>query len=416
MITRCINLDWLECYCLEDPIGYPHDADFFRRAGFRVIEREYGTPVYQEMFTVCGVDDQPLIEIRRNPKSAIGRQGNGVLDVNACHVRLTNRTCYFAQPATIMQLFLERYGLHFQRISRIDVCLDFTQFDYGDNPADVMARYFKHKYTKINQANISAHGADLWDGRIWNSVSWGNQKSMVGTKFYNKTMELREKSDKPYIRQAWRAAGLVDDEFTLTKATTDDAGHTIMVPMNVWRVEFSVKSGTRKWFVMENNNTRKVTKQSVRHTLDMWATREQLLTMFASLQDHYFHFKIYEAAKRKDRCKDKLLFNWHDVAQFYHIENVATREQADPSDARLYRLLQNYTETCIDSNVHRACNVVLAKLEETMRREALNRPWSNQELELIRLLVAKRWSDKTNDAAQDKHEIEQSQLQFHDHF
>ena len=159
-----------------------------------------------------------------------------------------------------------------------------------------------------------------------------------------------------------------------------------------------------------------MTKQSIRHTLDMWATREQQLTMFASLQDHYFHFKHYEAAKRKDRCRDKLLFNWNDVPQFYHIENVATREQADPNDARLYRLLQQYTETCIDSQVHRACNVVLAKLEESMRRASLNRPWTNQELELISLLVAKRWSDKTSDVAQDKRDIEASLLQFHDHF
>ena len=416
MKQRCVNLDWLECYCLEDAIGYPHDADFFRRAGFRVIERDYGTPVYHEMFTVCGLDDQPLIEIRRRPKSAIGQQVNGVLDPNACHVRLTNRTCYFSQPARIMQLFLERYGLHFQRISRVDVCLDFTTFDYGDKPVDVMARYFKHKYTKINQANISAHEADLWDGRVWNSVSWGNPKSMVGTKFYNKTMELREKSDKPYIRQAWRAAGLVDDEFMLTKATTNDAGQAVQMPVDVWRVEFSVKSGTRKWFVMENNNTRKVSKQSVRHTLEMWSTREQMLTMFASLQEHYFHFKHYEPAKRKDRCEDKLLFNWEDVPQFYHIENVATREQADPNDARLYCLLERYTETCIDSEVHRACNVVLAKLEESMRRASLNRPWNTQELELIRLLVAKRWADKTNDVAVDQQAIMQNQLKFHDHF
>ena len=28
MKQRCINIDWLECYCLEDYIGYPHDAEF----------------------------------------------------------------------------------------------------------------------------------------------------------------------------------------------------------------------------------------------------------------------------------------------------------------------------------------------------------------------------------------------------
>lgn len=416
MITRCVNLDWLECYCLEDYIGYPHDANYFRRAGFRVIERDYGTPVYHEMFTVCGLDDQPMIEIRRAPKSAVGRQVNGVLDPMACHVRLTNRTCYFQTPATIMQLFLERYGLHFQRISRVDVALDFTKFDYGDDPADVMSRYFRHKYTKINQTNISAHGTDMWDGRLWNSVSWGNPKSMIGTKFYNKTMELRQKSDKPYIRQAWRAAQLVDDEFTLTKATTNDAGQIVQVPVDVWRVEFSVKSGTRKWFRMERADTRKKTYQSVENTLAMWSSREQLLTMFASLQQHYFHFKHYEAAKRKDRCQDKLLFNWKDQPAFYHLESVATTEQADRADNRLYRLLQEYSETCVDSNVYRACSTVLQAIEQTMRRASLARPWSNQELELIRMLMAKRYADKSATLDQDRERV-QSQLQLYDdHF
>lgn len=398
MIPRCINLDWLECYCLEDYIGYPHDAAYFQRQGFHVEPREYGTPVYHEMFVVYGRDDQPLIEVRRAPKSAQGRQINGVLDPMACHVRLTNRTCYFSSPAAVMQLFLERYGLHFQRISRVDVALDFVKFDYGDDPADVMARYFKHKYTKINQANISAHGADLWDGRVWNSVSWGNPKSMIGTKFYCKTMELRQKHDKPYIRQAWRAAGLVDDEFTLTKD-----GERV----EVWRVEFAVKSSTRKWFRIERADTRKKQYQSIEHTLAMWSTKPQLLTMFASLQQHYFHFKHYEPAKRKDRCKDKLLFNWQDQPEFYKLQNVATADNPEAADHRLYTLLKKYQETAVGAEIYKACDVILERLEEAMRRASLVHPWPDAELQLIRMLLAKRYQDKSQPIEHDRAMIEQ---------
>ena len=152
-ISRCVNLDWLELYCLEDDIGYPHDANFFRRDGFHVEEREYGTPMYNEMFTLYDHFDEPLIEIRRDPKSAETRQINGLFDPRSCHVRLSNRTCYFANPVQLLQQFIEQYGLHYQRISRVDICYDFTTFDYGDNPADFMRRYMKNRYTKINQAN-----------------------------------------------------------------------------------------------------------------------------------------------------------------------------------------------------------------------------------------------------------------------
>ena len=106
------------------------------------------------------------------------------------------------------------------------------------------------RYSKINQANISAHGLDQWDGREWNSISWGAKKSMVTTRFYNKTMELKQVHDKPYIRQAWYLCGLVDDWNTLEKKRRDG---TTYKPQ-IWRVEFAIKSSTKKWFVVEDYN------------------------------------------------------------------------------------------------------------------------------------------------------------------
>lgn len=399
MIQRCVNIDWLECYCLEDSLGYPHDADYFRRQGFQVREREYGTPVYHEMFTLLGNDDQPLIEVRRNPKSAKGRQINGVLDPNACHIRLCNRTCYFMQPVAIMQRFIEQYGLHFQRISRIDICLDFTKFDYGDDPADFIARYFRHKYSKINQANISAHGRDLWDGRIWNSVSWGNPKSMIGTKFYNKTMELREKSDKPYIRQAWRAAGLVDDEVNLTKKTIDKEGNTVTTKPDVWRVEFSIKSSTRKWFIIEDYSGKKRQIRSIHHTLDMYQTKDSLLDMFFSLTEHYFHFKKFKASIRKDRCEDKLLFRTNEKSIHYKLENIATAEKPDNRLKHLRLLVENYRESHVTPDIYKACNIILAKIEEELHTTSWAHPWPMDELTALRLVIARRLENHDTNAS-----------------
>ena len=390
MIKRCVNIDWLECYCLEDSFNYPHNADYFRRQGFIVREREYGTPVYHEMFTLLGQDGQPLIEVRRAPKSAKGRQINGVLDPNACHIRLTNRTCYFMTPVAIMQQFIEQYGLHFQRISRIDICLDFTQFDYGDDPADFIARYFKGRYSKINQANISAHGRDLWDGRIWNSVSWGNPKSMIGTKFYNKTMELREVSDKPYIRQAWRAAGLIDDELYLTKKIIDSEGKETIIKPDVWRVEFSIKSSTRKWFIIEDFSGKKRQIRSIRHTLDMYKSKDALLSMFFSLAEHYFHFKKFKAATRKDRCEDKLLFKTQERNIHYKLENIATTEKPDNRLRHLLQMVEDYRESHVDSNIYKACNTILAKIEEELHTTSWVHPWPMDELTALRLVIAAR--------------------------
>lgn len=383
---RCINIDWLEVYCLEDYIGYPHNADYFRKVGFNVDERAYGTPVYHEMFYVLGNDEQPLLEVRRAPKSAIGRQINGVLDPMACHIRLSNRTCYFNEPVQLLQNFLERYGFHFQRISRLDICLDFIKFDYGDDPADFIDRYMRGVYLKINQANISAHGKDRWDVRIWNSISWGNLKSMIGTKFYCKTLELKQAHDKPYIRQAWRAAGLVDDEFTLV---AHDAKGTAYYP-DIWRVEFSIRSSTRRWFIIEDESGKKTKKRSIRHTLDMYKNRQQLLDMFLSLADHYFHFKIYQEGVRKDRCPDKKLFKTKDRAIFYKLENIATKAEPSRALATLKARLERYASCSVNRDVSAACYTLIEDIEFKQRTASMPMPWNADELTALRLLIAKR--------------------------
>ena len=372
-MVRCVNIDWLEVYCLEDAIGFPHDAEFFRRAGFHVVEREYGTPIYYEMFTIYGRDDQPLLEIRRSPKSAVGRQVRGVLDPSACHVRLSNRTCYFMEPAKLLQDFLERFGLHYQRISRIDICYDFTQFDYGDQPQDFLQRYMKGRFAKINQANISSHGSDRWDGRVWNSVSWGRRTSMITTRFYNKTKELQEVSDKPYIRQAWRAAGLIADELN---------------PTEVWRVEFAIKSSTKNWFQMEWEGGRKKQILSVRNDLRMYRSKAQLWDVFLSLADHYFHFKKYQKDVRKDRCEDKKLFRRDDQASFYKLDTIHTKQTPAKQIDNLYHRLLAYRDASYKPEIYRACNVLLADLQFKLRTASIETPWPADELTAIRLIIA----------------------------
>lgn len=386
-MERCVNIDWLEVYAIESNLGYPHNADFFRAAGWRVEEREYGTPSYREMFTLYSVeDDLPLLEIRRNPKSARGVQERGVLDPMGCHIRLCNRTCYFDNAAEVMQQFIDRYMFSCSRISRIDICLDFEKFDSGDDPQKFLNRYMNGKYSKINQARIGANGLDQWDGRYWNSLRWGQESSMVSTKFYDKTMELRERHDKPYIRQAWFASRLIDDWFTLEKYGKDGTKYK----PRIWRVEFSIKSSTKNWFVVEDHYSTKKKLRSIRHTLDQYFTRAQLLDKFFSLADHYFHFKVYEDGQRKDRCKDKVLFKNCEPSTFYKVAHVATSKPQKKADGRLLQLLYKHRDESYKPEIFKACNVLIEQLEMRVRVADESQPMSSDELTLLRQLVAMR--------------------------
>lgn len=382
-MTRCINLDWLEVFCFE--IGEPHDADFFRRAGFVVDEREYGTRIYNQMFTLMGDDGHPLLEVRRSPKSLLMPQ-------QATHLRLVNRSCYFDNAADVMAQFIDRYEYTFQRISRVDICLDFVRFDDNTLPRVFMQRYMRGKFSKINQANIRAHGSDNWTGRVWNSVSWGSPSSMIGTKFYNKTFELYDaKTDsfgKPYIRHAWFNAGLIDN---IDRCTLDG------VEQEIWRVEFSIKSSVKRWSVIELDGKSKH-YQSLHNTLDCYDCKDKLLTMFAALQQHYFHFKRYVMGQRKDRCPDRRLFNFNIAQTLVKPEHPETLSQRKP-DAQLLVLiknLRNYILVADSMEARQLSSQLLGLLEKLQLRQELENPASYRELIALQTLMQRRVNGEPN--------------------
>lgn len=377
---RCVNLDWLEVHCME-PSGDPHDAEFFRRVGLTVSERDYGTRVYKEMFTVNDVHGNPFVEVRREPYST---GYGGIHAVEECHLRLVNAACYLDNAAALMQNFIDTYGYTINRISRVDICLDFERFDEGDDPAVFLSRYLRQVYSKINQGNITAHGADRWNGQVWNSVSWGSPTSAIGTKFYNKTMELYDAATgtyrKPHIRYAWLKCGLIDDFHKVMKQGKDG-----WYTPQIWRVEFSIRSSVKKWFAIELNGEEKH-YQSIRNTLDMYDCREKLLTLFASLQQHYFHFKHFQKEQRKDRCPDKVLFRWNQPQVTYKVGRDDTsmilgegHKQQRPFDT-LIRKLKEYQLHHTAKDITDACQVIIRAIEGDYLRSDLRNPFSYTEL------------------------------------
>lgn len=368
---RCVNLDWLEIHARE-PVGQPHNADYFRNQGCEVQEREYGTRVYREMFVIYGSDGLPAIEVRRNPASS---GLNGIHDAEETHIRLVNRMCYYDDCAEMFEKWLENHHYTDIRISRIDVCLDFVRFDFGDEPSKFVRRYLKHKYAKINQGNINAHGKDSWEGQEWNSLKWGSPMSCVSTKMYNKTMELKDTKSglfgKPYIRQAWMLCGFIDNMQSVTLQGEE---------VQVWRVEFSLKSAAKGWCPIELDG-KPNHKYSLRNTLDMYKGRDRLLTIFASLSKHYFRFKKYKSGVRKDRCEDKKLFDFTSIQTTYKLD-VSERICGDGNKDltrfnRLLQLLVAYDLSKFSGKEKEAAEILINALKEDKMFADLARP-SNQ--------------------------------------
>lgn len=390
--VRCINLDWFEVHCLESNDLFPVDASFLRSKGWHVEQRDYGTRVYNEMFTVFDTNEMPFLEIRRSPKSDSNLQG--ILDPRSCHIRLVNRYCYFSNCVQLLREFLSRYNYEFRRIFRADICLDFERFDLGDDPAKFIQRYMRHKYAKINQCRRRTSGEDRWDGCIDNYISWGNPKSLVSTKLYDKTKELREVHDKPYIRQAWFAAGLITNPLTCVKVRPDGTQYK----PTIWRVEFSVHSGTAGWLVLDDNTGNKTRKKPIANNLSMYDTGDKLITLFATLAHHYFHFKVYEKDKRKDRCKDKVLFTWklgEDCR--YKLQRVASDRPANNDDMQLRRKLEKYRELHFDPAIRKACDCILDNISRDDLRRLTETGWDIAQLLELQTLLRERLAQPEED-------------------
>lgn len=330
---RILNIDWLEIYCIEQ-IDEPRDAEFFKSQGFEVKERDYGTPIYKEMFTICE-NGNPYIEIRRNPYSV--KSMGGIMQDGSCHIRLCNESCYHDCPIDEMRTFILTYDFVYKSIARIDICLDFNVFDNGWTPQRFINSYMRSNISKVNQTNVSCHGSDCWDGRSFNSLKWGAVTSPISTKLYNKTLEMKQGEDKSYIRQWWMCGGdfvgmaLKPDETTGLDMTKD-----------VWRLEFSIKAQAqaRK---RKHGNEEKFTL----HLFD-YDTKEKLWMRFCELYEMYFDFRkkeyVYDEVKQERRlkrkydCKRIKLFEFSDRCIKY---KPARKPKLKKRPDRIYKIMMN---------------------------------------------------------------------------
>ena len=335
------------------------------------------------MFTLYQ-DGEAFIEVRRSPSSVGSAAAARFFDPRSCHIRLCNRTCYAYDAATIMQLFLDEHGFIFQSISRIDLCLDFEKFDSGDDPFKFLTRYLKGRYAKVNQCTIAVHGKDEWDGRNYNSVSWGSKKSPVFTRFYDKTLELKEGKDKPYIRQAWASCGLVDDFIQLTKKGADG----VFYKPRIWRLEFAIQSSVKNWVCFDVDEMGNATHRSKRNDLTVYANRDVLEPMFASLVNHYFHFKKFEEGQRKDRCPDKVLFDFTEESTTYKVEKICTAKSDDSHLRALQSKLESYRMLHFDEDIRKACDVILHSLSREILNKQASNPLDETEVLLLQRLIA----------------------------
>lgn len=281
---RCINIDWLQVYgLLADEMKV---VELATSAGYKIKDNDRGTRHFAKWYTLytkCG--QFQLAQICCCPFSVKGQEKGGIFIKGSATIQLCNRFCYAPNQLAILAEICTTLCFKFKSISRLDLCLDFQRFDNAMKPQTLIRGFYNSDFWKMDYAKALGVGEQ---GRVYKpqTLTFSGKNSAIGVKMYNKSLEMKEVHEKPYIRDAWSECGLINND-------------------DVWRLEVSIKSDGR---TIVNIGTGEVVKFGLRD-ID---TPEKRHDLFFLMIDKKFVWKYNRGESSKSKAKRIQLFNIND--------------------------------------------------------------------------------------------------------
>lgn len=233
---------------------------------FKIKHLEYGTKMFKNVTELYHNSDLVCI-IVYNPRSTI-------LDKNLIQIKYANKQLYHAGLFDLIQMVESDLNLQFVGFSRIDLAYDFNSFYKSLSPELFINRVASGKYIKKGLANYKFIAKNQ-NKVIWQYFRIGSDTSNIQGYLYNKTAEMRDKKNKPYIVEGWKNSGL-----DLSK--------------DVWRLEFSIKGDA--WNLID-----RVTNENIEHSCIILYSDDLKENVFSLLVDKLFTFYKNTGKVRKDR-------------------------------------------------------------------------------------------------------------------
>lgn len=220
------SIDWLQCVCVV-PGGYEpswvtevspqndkcgnHRRYQLRDGAYYIRGYEFQKEVWWNNYCVAHIACKP-------------RQEHLPLDHGA--IKLENSALYVADWFFILTDILATLRWEVRKISRVDLCCDFNYFIGGLLPSTFLRNYIcknGHSYVRIGSNKFCTYGLKDMRKTSFDSIRWGSRQNGVSVYMYNKSRELKEVKNKPYIRALWKKCDLSQ-------------------ALDVWRVEISITS------------------------------------------------------------------------------------------------------------------------------------------------------------------------------
>ena len=239
-----------------------------------------------------------------------------VLPAGLVQVKIANKWLYHAGLQDLINMWLSDHLLKFHSYSRLDICYDFNIFANSLHPETFIRRFINQYYIKKGKSSYSIRGKNNKSLKH-EYLKFGSRYSDISVYLYNKTVELSEVHDKPYIRKQWEQ----------NKLNTKN---------DIWRLEFTLKG----------NNIKLLEKSSgalVERNENFIYNHSNLEQLYASLVNQYFSFYFSGNQKNKSRLKPIELFK-NFVPEFKLLRLTEERDSNRSERMLISKLLKVYDE------------------------------------------------------------------------
>lgn len=312
MEKYCISIDWLQVYCICNYLRGVRVSNGEEPANNEVIylmREEIATALWLEVYSVY-LGRVKVATLCKSPRSS-------AMDARGCTLKLENKVLYSHRWLEVLRRVMDDCGLIYKGITRIDLCYDCNRLAGGKSVQKFLCDYVtaspyqEGHIVRVGSRRFAVHARRNAGGAMEiNSMRWGSQGSDIGAYCYNKSLELLEVKDKPWIRETWEKNGLINEWDNVgwrglsekkKKNAIENGDTTNYIHTSVWRWEISVKSHAKD---ILNIDTGELFTLSLEY-LETQAAVEKLFYVYAAKA---FHFRQSQGQRTVREYPDVTIF------------------------------------------------------------------------------------------------------------
>lgn len=281
MEKHCISVDWLQVCCLCNNLKEGiYDSNNYR---FRLKLTDVQTAMFKDLYSVY-IEKLQVATIQTTPRTT-------KLNKNLTLIKIENRVLYSQKYIEVLYALMNATNCKYKGITRLDLCYDCVKYKNGRSPSRFINQFIskeceeKGYIYRRGSDRFACYGSKTKSSKAKiSSIRFGSEKSRIGAYVYDKTVELKEVKDKPWIREMWKENGLL----------TDESNH-------VFRSEISIKAQGMDMLNMGTGELFRLSPNYLEH-------HSEIVKIFHFYAKKYFDFRICNGQKCKKNYDHLYLF------------------------------------------------------------------------------------------------------------